>query len=148
MTEGFRMKKIHVVYSLITDDTRTKILMVRNADNGQWTLPGGAVEDDESLEAAAIREAKEEMGYDIRVHGIVAVNEAVLLESQEHALLVTFRAEVVGGSPAISRPDEIQAIDWIDIDKSDDLMPYYKDGLQNIVNQRIEVAYFNEGVVT
>jgi 8-oxo-dGTP diphosphatase len=56
------MKRTDVVYSLITDLTRSKILMVLNIDNGRWTLPGGAVEESETLEAAAIREVKEERG--------------------------------------------------------------------------------------
>ncbi len=141
------MDRINVVYSLITDDTKTKILMVKNIDNGQWSLPGSSVEENETFELAAIREAKEETGYDIKVHGIVAVNEAVLLKSNEHALLITFRAKVVGGSCEISRPDEISEIEWVNIEEADERMPYYKDGLKNIVNKRIEITYFDEGKV-
>ncbi|MGC6588449.1 NUDIX hydrolase [Paenibacillus sp. Dod16] len=63
------MKRIDVAYSLITDKDKTKILMVKNHKNGTWSLPGGGVEENETLDAAAIREAKEETGYDIKVHG-------------------------------------------------------------------------------
>lgn len=142
------MKRINVVYTLITNDARTKILMVHNVDNGQWSLPGGAVEENETLEMAAIREVKEETGYDIKVHGIVAVNEAKLMLSNEHALFITFRAEIIGGIREISRPDEISEIEWIDIEEADERMPYYKDGLRNIVNSGIEITYFNEGTVS
>ena len=37
-------------------------LLVQNADDGQWVQPGGHVEDGESLEEAAQREAYEEVG--------------------------------------------------------------------------------------
>lgn len=71
------MIRVDVAYSLITDPTNSKILMVRNVDDSsdRWSLPGRAVERGEALDQAAIREAKEETGLDIKVHGIVAVNE-------------------------------------------------------------------------
>ncbi|PWV94458.1 8-oxo-dGTP diphosphatase [Paenibacillus cellulosilyticus] len=141
------MKRINVVYSLITDQSKTKILMVKNKDNDRWSLPGGAVEEDESLEAAAIREANEETGFDIKVFGIVAVNEAILEKYEEHALFITFRAEIIGGNQELVRPEEISDIQWIDIHKADQLMPYYKGGLSGIIRKDTEITYFNEGRV-
>lgn len=38
---------------------------------GQWELPGGKVESDETPEAAAIREVKEELGLDIELGDIL-----------------------------------------------------------------------------
>lgn len=145
--EGKSMKRINVVYSLITDEAKSKILMVKNKDNSTWSLPGGAVEENETLEEAAIREAKEETGLDIRVFGIVAINEAKLLRHREHAIFFTFRAEVSVGEQKLVRPEEISEIKWVDLDKADELMPFYKDGLINISKSNIEITYFNEGIV-
>ncbi|SFS40972.1 NUDIX hydrolase [Paenibacillus sp. 453mf] len=141
------MKRINVVYSLILDETKTKILMVKNKDNNRWSLPGGAVEEGECFDEAAVREVKEETGFDINIHGIVAVNEAKISHSNEHALFITFNAEIVGGNKKIIRPEEITDIQWISLEESNRLMPYYKEGLSGLVQRNSEVTYFNEGTV-
>lgn len=38
------------------------ILMIRRTDNGNWTLPGGAVDLGESVAQAAVRETREKTG--------------------------------------------------------------------------------------
>lgn len=139
------MQRVDVVYSLITNEAKTKVLMVKNKDNERWTLPGGAVEKNETLEIAAVREAQEETGLDIKVFGVVAVNELFMEEKQEHVVFFTFRAEIVNGHEEIIRPDEILEIDWINLEQADELMPYYQGGLSAVVKKHIEVDYFYEG---
>ncbi|RUT28028.1 NUDIX hydrolase [Paenibacillus zeisoli] len=138
------MKRVDVVYSLITDSSNSKVLAVKNIGRSSWSLPGGAVEPNESLDQAVIREAKEETGLDISVYGIVAVNECRFEKINEHVTFITFRAEIIGGEEEILRPDEISEIAWIDIEQADDLMSYYKDGFRSLINGK-EITYFNEG---
>ncbi|PRA08001.1 MULTISPECIES: NUDIX hydrolase [unclassified Paenibacillus] len=128
------MKRVDVVYTLLTNPSKTKVLAVRNVGRSSWSLPGGAVEAGESWEQAAIREAYEETGLDVNVQGIVAINECKFEEMKEHAIFITFRAEIVGGKEEISRPDEISEIAWLDITQADELMPYYKNGFKSLLD--------------
>lgn len=53
----------------ILDASHTHILMVKHSHNGRtyWTLPGGGLEPGETFEQAAIREAKEETGLEVKI---------------------------------------------------------------------------------
>jgi argininosuccinate lyase len=71
------------------------ILLVRQSYGRRyWSLPGGSMEPGESVEQAAIREAKEETGLDVRLTRLVGVYS----KPAQDALAVCFEAEVVGGS--------------------------------------------------
>ncbi|MFE6073398.1 NUDIX hydrolase [Paenibacillus sp. NPDC057886] len=138
------MKRVNVTYTLITDESKSKVLMVKNVGRSSWSLPGGAVEPYESLEQAAIREAKEETGFDVKVYGIVAINECKFEHLNEHAIFIVFRAEITGGTEQIVRPNEISEIAWKDIEEADKLMPFYKRGIRNLIAGN-EITYLNEG---
>ena len=48
-------------------DDAGRILLQRRSDFNVWGLPGGSIEVGETLEQAAVREVKEESGYDVKV---------------------------------------------------------------------------------
>lgn len=86
------MKRVDVASALIFDNSKEKVLLVRNkkGETSYWSPPGGAVEKGETLHQAAIREIKEETGYDIVVDKLNSVREVFFSESGHHALIFTF----------------------------------------------------------
>lgn len=64
------MAALAVIVAVIDDG---KVLLTKREDFEVWCLPGGGVEEGESLAAAGIREAKEETGLDVELTRLVGV---------------------------------------------------------------------------
>jgi ADP-ribose pyrophosphatase YjhB (NUDIX family) len=62
----------------------------------EWSLPGGTLETDETLEACLVREVKEETGLDIAVDKLLYVCDRI--GDDKHVLHVTFAVHRLGGS--------------------------------------------------
>lgn len=94
-----------------------KILMVQeNWGNfkGMWNFPAGHLDDGENLFEGAIREAKEETGYDIKLTGLVNIQNAVY--DNRHVIHFVFSAELVGGEVKFDE-NEIMNVEFIEIDE-------------------------------
>ena len=65
------------------------ILLIRRTDNENWALPGGAIELNESVRQAAIRETLEETGIDCEINGL-----AGLYSDPRHVIHYTSNDEV------------------------------------------------------
>lgn len=58
-------KFIHPAARIIIEDERGAVLMIKRADNNNWGIPAGSLEEGETIEACIIREVKEETGLQI-----------------------------------------------------------------------------------
>jgi ADP-ribose pyrophosphatase YjhB (NUDIX family) len=79
-----------------------RILLVRELQDGLWTLPGGWADIGETPSTAAAREAREESGYEVRITKLAAVFDRNLHGHPPyifHSYKLFFLAEVCGGTP-------------------------------------------------
>jgi len=80
------------------------LLVKRRAEpnQGRWSLPGGALEIGETVEAAAVRETLEETRVDVRPARVFDVRDFIQLEGTKvrwHYVLIDVLCEYIGGDP-------------------------------------------------
>jgi ADP-ribose pyrophosphatase YjhB (NUDIX family) len=74
-----------------------QILLNRRAidpGKGRWSFPSGYVDLGESTSTAAVREVKEETGYDVELRGLVGVYST----AARPVVFVVYAGDVVGGT--------------------------------------------------
>lgn len=105
-----------VAASAAVVDDEGRLLLQRRVDNGLWAMPGGGMEMTESLPQAAVREVREETGYEVEVTGVVGTytdaRHVIAYSDGEvrRQFNVCFRARVVGGERRVS--DESHEVRW------------------------------------
>ena len=79
----------------IFDDNFNFILIKRKNDPYKdcWALPGGFVEYGESVESAAVREAKEETSIDVELKDLVNVYSKPDRDPRGHTITIAFTAK-------------------------------------------------------
>lgn len=101
-----------VVGSVVVQDER--ILLCRRAIApriGYWTLPAGYLEENETVEDGARREAFEEARAEIRIEGVLAVYTIPRISQVQ----VIFRAGLEGGYAAGPESQEVRLFAWQEI---------------------------------
>src|SRR5919205_627578 len=95
-----------------------KVLMGRRTiepRRGYWTFPGGYVELGESAEEAAVREAKEEMGIDVRIDRLLGLHSG----APSAVAVALFEGTILAGEP---RPlHEVDAVGFFRPDQAPDV---------------------------
>lgn len=89
-------------YALIVEDGRVLLTWFNGSATSApcWSLPGGGVEFEETVEQAVLREAKEETGLDVALGDLLTVHSFTDRADSPRpfkSLRVVFTAEVVGG---------------------------------------------------
>ncbi|MEM7333447.1 MAG: NUDIX domain-containing protein [Chloroflexota bacterium] len=116
-----------------------KVLMTLRSDWEIWCLPGGHVDEGESVAEAAIREAREEVGVDVALTRYVGVYSRIGGDATMHLHL--FTAEIVGGSLA-PQPDEVLDIQFFDPSNLPELMFWWhRYQVDDALNGRSGVAW-------
>ncbi|KZE50694.1 ADP-ribose pyrophosphatase [Rossellomorea marisflavi] len=88
----------HIVSAAVTVlNEKGEILLINGPRRG-WEMPGGQVEEGESLTDAAIRETKEESGIDIEIVKFCGIYQNV----KRSICNTLFLGKVIGGEPTTS----------------------------------------------
>ena len=84
-------------------ETEEGIVLIRrkNPPYG-WAIPGGFVDYGESLEKAAVREAREETSLDVELISQLGAYSEPSRDPRHHTISVVFRARAVSGLPRAS----------------------------------------------
>jgi 8-oxo-dGTP diphosphatase len=85
-----------IIIELIDRPHRPIVLIERLNPPHGWALPGGFVDYGESLETAAIREAKEEVGLDVSLIEQFHLYSAPDRDPRQHTIALVFIATATG----------------------------------------------------
>jgi len=81
-------------HAVIINDAGEVLLLKANYGDGNWGLPGGALEPSETIHEALIRECAEEIGCDVHVKYL----SGVYFHSAYNSQAFIFRCEIIGDS--------------------------------------------------
>lgn len=134
------MPGLAVIVAVIHED---KVLLTKREDFEVWCLPGGGVEEGESLAEAGIREAKEETGLDVELTRLVGVYSR--MGGGMHAVhAVLFTAKPIGGELQ-TQPHETIEVAYFPFDELPDEMLFgHKKRIQDAINSTQSVSVRQE----
>jgi ADP-ribose pyrophosphatase YjhB (NUDIX family) len=113
---GHPTPKIDVRAAIVVSE---RILLVREREDGGWTLPGGWADPGESASEAAARETREEAGLDVRATKLIALYDRARRNYPPHVHYIykaIFACDLIGDAvPHAS--DETDGAEYFAADK-------------------------------
>lgn len=87
-----------------------RVLLIKREDYEVWGLPGGGVENGETLVEAAVRETHEETGLEVRIVRLIGTYARVT----ENCYNIAYEGEVIGGTLLTQFPKEVLELAYFD----------------------------------
>lgn len=111
---GKPLAKVFVVAGVLIEKDGKYLMLQEKQKKAYmlWNFPGGKVDEDESLEQAAVREAKEESGFEVEI----GKGHHIFHDSMESPVIHTYMANIVGGELIVSE-DEIMDAGWFTVEE-------------------------------
>lgn len=123
-------------------DGQGRVLLVRRADSGNWTLPGGMQDLGESITQTAVREVREETGLDVELTGLIGIytdpGHVMAYDDGQvrQEFVILFSGKVIRGTEAMS--EESTGLQWAEPADLEDLQihPSVRIRLRHALEQR------------
>lgn len=128
-------KHIVSAAAIILND-KNEILLIKGPRRG-WEMPGGQVEEGESLASAAVRETKEEAGVEIEIIKFCGIYQNV------NACICNtlFLAKPIGGHPTVT--EEALEVGYFKIDEALEMVTWknFRERIENCLNPELHSFY-------
>ena len=101
-------------------DTQNQVLLTlrkRAPEAGHWSIVGGKLDYLETLEACAIREAREEVGIEIELDSLLCVTDHLLPQEDQHWVSPAYLAHVLRGGAKNCEPHKAYDVRWFSLDQ-------------------------------
>ena len=140
--------KVALSANAVLRDPQGRIALVRNTYRDGWALPGGVVDDNEPPANAAVREVREELGFEVTGEvKLLSVQWAARGTGPVQFLSFTFDAGLCEDPSAlVPQEEEIAEIGFFAPDEMPDgLRPFMRRRLEAIIEGDYQVvAYLEE----
>lgn len=103
---------VDVVISLPGDRV---VLVARRFPPLGWALPGGFVDEGETVEAAAVREAREETGLSVTLTDLLGVYSDPRRDARRHTMSTVFLGRAAGEPAGGDDAAEARAFAWAEL---------------------------------
>ena len=116
---------IHPAAAVALFNTEGNIPLLRRKDSDKWTMPGGTLDFGESMKDCAIREVREETGFNIRITGLIGtyIDPHILIAYSDgevrREFTLVYAAEIESGGLEIDAESKEYA--WVPLSKTLDL---------------------------
>ena len=122
-----------------------EVLLQKRGDFNGWGFPGGAMEIGESAEETAIREIREETGYDVEIDEFIGVYtkyfHAYPNGDQVQAIGLFFKCSIVGGNKKIDGEETLD-LQSFPLDKMPVLFnKQHEDCLQDLLEKTVRIIF-------
>ena len=94
LSAGYPTPKLDTRAAIFDEEGR---ILMTHENSGEWSLPGGWVDENQSIRSNAVKEVKEETGLDVRGERLIAVQDCANHNALTYLRIVQPRRRLVLG---------------------------------------------------